>query len=121
MFDIQIPDHLGIDHPADMPIIKLAAKLFDKGYILSNGENGNLVAIPICGHKNKKLTRAGGHWHCECGSVFTDKDLSLAALAAMPAPSQIDRPAWDEVCDGCGRRKRSCLCSSHNSDDSKTF
>ena len=29
----------------------------------------------------------------------------------------IDKPEWDNVCAGCQRRKRQCVCSHYNSDD----
>jgi len=43
---IDIPDHLGIDAPDDMPIIELAQRLQELGYELTNSGHGDLVAVP---------------------------------------------------------------------------
>jgi len=108
MIDIIIPKELNIPMADNMPVIELAAKLYEKGYELVP-EGQDIIAKPIC--KHGRLERVNGHWHCKCGAKFTDQDLESVNHLKSVAEEMIDHPAWDIPCNGCGQRKRQCVCS----------
>ena len=62
-----------------------------------------------------------GHHYCRCIraaelSSMGRTDLAIEihqakATVTCQRQSEIDKPEWDNVCSGCGQRKRSCLCA----------
>ena len=63
---LNISEHLGLEHPEDMPLEILIRELFCCGYRLQPDGNGNLESVPICPHRS--YSKRDGLWQCDhCG------------------------------------------------------